>query len=253
MDDERAARNGAGQTPFDPDAERPPWLRQLLRSRRASQAPANPNVGSSPSGRLPAVGRAFPQGAPPGRLPGAPSSGVLGRPQSAANLGWRRDIAAEQTAMVDIARPDLVACPRCGAANFDNVPRCAECGYVLLITCPRCSLVSRVGAMQCARCGLPLSIPTGAPRTGAYGVAASSPLLPLSGPLPPAPLAASSQRPYGRWILTTVVTLVLFCALVVVLAEAWQPGNDAIASMTHLDIHSTVSRFIDWLFGLLPH
>jgi hypothetical protein len=180
---------------------------------------------------------------------------MLGRAPSSANLGRRRDIAAEQTAMMDIARPDLVECPRCGAANYDNTSRCAECGYVLLISCPRCSFVNRTGTMQCARCGLFLSQPTGAPRTGAYGVAApvSRPLPPLASGLPRVRSEPSAQRPIGRWILTTLVALTLVCALTIALAEGFQPVNDAIAGLTHIDIHAAISRVIDFLLGLLPH
>jgi len=245
-----------GKISRDPSVERPPWLRQMLRSRRASQPPVQrnfpnaPSSGSSPSGRLPAAGRFV----PPGQLPGAPSSGLLGRVPSSGNLNGWRDLAAEQTAMMDIARTDLVACPRCGAANYDNAARCAECGYVLLITCPRCGLVNRTGAIQCARCALFLSQPTGAPRTGAYGVAAraSHPLLPLPDP-PPVPFERTPQRSPGRWALTAFVSLILICALVVALAEAFPPVNDTIANLTHLDIHAMVSGVVDWILGLLPH
>jgi Double zinc ribbon len=250
MDDERDARYGSGWSQNDPAAERPPWLRQLLRSRRPSQPPVGQN-GALPSGRYPATGPFT----PPGRLPGAPSSGVLGRAPSSANLGRRRDIAAEQTAMMDIARTDLVQCPRCGAANYDNASRCAECGYVLLISCPRCGLVNRTGTMQCARCGLFLSQPTGAPRTGAYGVAApvSRPLPSLADALSRAPVESSPQRPIGRWLLTTLVGLTLICAFIVALAEGFPPVNDAIASVTHIDIHAAITSFVDFLLGLLPH
>jgi ribosomal protein S27AE len=185
----------------------------------------------------------------------SPSSGAVGRARSSANLGRRRDIAAEQTAMMDIARTDFVECPRCGAANYDNASRCAECGYVLLISCPRCGLVNRTGTMQCGRCGLFLSQPTGAPRTGAYGVAApvSRPLPHLATDLPRIQIEPSDQRPLGRWILTTLVALALVCALIVALAEGFQPVNDTIASLTHIDIHATISGIVDLLLGLLPH
>src|SRR6185437_10709232 len=79
MDDERDARYGSGWRQNDPDAERPPWLRQLLRSRRPSQPPLGQN-GAASSGKLPVVGPLT----PPGRLPGAPSSGMLGRGPSSA-------------------------------------------------------------------------------------------------------------------------------------------------------------------------
>ena len=250
MDDERDARYGSGWSQDNPDAERPPWLRQLLRSRRPSQPPISQN-GASPSGKAPVVGPFT----PPGRLPGAPSSGVLGRAPSSANLGGWRDISAEQTAMMDIARSEFVECPRCGAANYDNASRCAECGYVLLISCPRCGLVNRTGTAQCVRCGLFLSQPTGAPRTGAYGVAApvSRPLPPLAHSLPRAPLELAPRRSIGRWILTTLVALVLILALVVALAEGFEPVNDAIAGVTHIDIHASITNFVDFLLALLPH
>jgi hypothetical protein len=250
MDEERDARYGSGWSQNDPAAERPPWLRQLLGSRRPSQLPVTQN-GASPSGKRPIVGPL----SPPGRLPGAPSSGVLGRAPSSANLGRRRDVAAEQTAMMDIARTDLVECPRCGAANFDNASRCAECAYVLLISCPRCGLVNRTGTMQCARCGLFLSQPTGAPRIGAYGVAApvSRPLPSLGAALPRLPVESSPRRPIGRWILTALVALTLFCAFIVALAEGFPPVNDAIASVTHVDIHAMITNFIDFLLSQLPH
>jgi len=250
MDDERDARYGSGWRQDDLESERPPWLRQMLRSRRPSQPPVSQN-GASPSGKRPVVGPLT----PPGRLPGAPSSGMLGRAPSSANLGRRRDIAAEQTAMMDITRPDLVECPRCGAANFDNASRCAECGYVLLISCPRCGLVNRTGKAQCGRCGLYLSQPTGAPRTGAYGVAApvSRPLPPLVDALPRAPLEPPARRSVGRWILTTLVALVLLFALIIALAEGFEPINDTIASVIHIDIHTAITNFVDFLLSLVPH
>jgi hypothetical protein len=180
---------------------------------------------------------------------------VLGRAPSSANLGRRRDIAAEQTAMMDIARPDLVECPRCGAANYDNASRCAECGYVLLISCPRCGLVNRTGKAQCGRCGLFLSQPTGAPRTGAYGVAApvSRPLPPLVDALARASLEPPARRSVGSWILTILVALVLLLALIVALAEGFEPINNTIASVTHVDIHAAITNFVDFLLSLLPH
>ncbi len=157
--------------------------------------------------------------------------------------------------MMDIARTDLVQCPRCGAANYDNTSRCAECGYVLLISCPRCNFVNRTGTAKCARCGLFLSQPTGAPRTGAYGVAApmSHPLPQLANSLPRVPIAPSAQRPVGRLVLTALVALVLILALIVALAEGFQPINDGIASVTHIDIHATITGVLDFLLGLLPH
>jgi len=250
MDDERDARYGSGWRQDDPDAERPPWLRQMLGTRPPSPPPVPSHGPASPLRHVPSAGPYT----PPGRLPGAPSSGVLGRAPSSANLGGRRDIAAEQTAMMDIARSEFVECPRCGAANYDNASRCAECGYVLLISCPRCGLVNRTGKAQCARCGLFLSQPTGAPRTGAYGIAApvSRPLPPLADALPRVPLEPP-QRPIGRWILTTLVALVLIFALIVALAEGFEPINDTIASVTHIDIHAAITNFVDFLLSLLPH
>ena len=249
MDDERDARYGSGWRQDDPDAERPPWLRQMLRSRRPSQPPVSQN-GASPSGRRPVVGPLT----PPGRLPGAPSSGVLGRAPSSANLGGRRDIAAEQTAMMDIARSEFVECPRCGAANYDNASRCAECGYVLLISCPRCGLVNRTGKAQCARCGLFLSQPTGTPRTGAYGIAApvSRPLPPLADSFPHIPL---EPPPTPDWPLDSNHTgrAGAILALIVALAEGFEPINDTIASVIHIDIHAAITNFVDFLLSLLPH
>jgi hypothetical protein len=157
--------------------------------------------------------------------------------------------------MVDIARTDLVQCPRCGAANYDNTSRCSECGYVLLISCPRCSFVNRTGTARCARCGLFLSQPTGAPRTGAYGVAApaSHPLPSLANSLPRIPIAPPVQRPVGRRVLTAFVASILILALIVALAEGFQPLNDGIANVTHIDIHATISGILDFLLSLLPH
>ena len=200
-----------------------PGCDSCLRSRRPSQPPLSQN-GAAPSGKLPVCQATYPAWPPARRAlvwdawPG-PSS---------ANLGGRGDIAAEQTAMMDISRPDLVECPRCGAANYDNASRCAECGYVLLISCPRCGLVNRTGTVQCARCGLFLSQPTGAPRTGAYGVAApvSRPLPPLADTFPRGPIEPQARRPIGRWILTTLVVLVLIAALIIALAEGFEPVND---------------------------
>jgi hypothetical protein len=109
--------------------------------------------------------------------------------------------------------------------------------------------------MQCARCGLFLSQPTGAPRTGAYGVAApvSRPLPSLANTLPRLALESAPQRPIGRWFLTALVALTLFCAFIVALAEGFPPVNDAIASATHIDIHAMITSFVDFLLGLLPH
>jgi hypothetical protein len=157
--------------------------------------------------------------------------------------------------MMDIARTDLVECPRCGAANYDNASRCAECGYVLLISCPRCGLVNRTGTTQCARCGLFLSQPTGAPRLGAYGVAApvSRPLPSFSTSSPRIRLESPGRPSFGRWILTALVALVLILALIVALAEGFEPVNDSIASATHVNIHLIISGIVDFLLGLLPH
>ena len=206
MDNGRSARNGAGlKSRGEPDDDRPPWLRQLLGSRPPSQPPV-PRMARRPYAT--SIRWTIHRAGPLARR------SILWRARTravSARLGGRRDIAAEQTAMMDIARPDLVECPRCGAANYDNASRCAECGYVLLISCPRCGLVNRTGTMQCARCGLFLSQPTGAPRTGAYGVAApaSHPLPPFSTGLPRVVREPPAQRPLGRWILTTLVALAL--------------------------------------------
>ena len=61
--------------------------------------------------------------------------------------------------MMDIARSEFVECPRCGAANYDNASRCAECGYVLLISCPRCGLVNRTGKARPITLGNDDSLP----------------------------------------------------------------------------------------------
>lgn len=109
--------------------------------------------------------------------------------------------------------------------------------------------------MQCARCGLFLSQPTGAPRIGAYGAAAppSRPLPPLSTALPSVQLQPPARRPIGRWLLTTAVALILIVALIVALAEGFQPVNDTIASLTGFDIHAALTGVVDYLLGLLPH
>jgi hypothetical protein len=46
---------------------------------------------------------------------------------------------------------------------------------------------------------------------------------------------------------------VLILALVVALAEGFEPVNDAIAGVTHIDIHASITNFVDVLLSLLPH
>jgi hypothetical protein len=46
---------------------------------------------------------------------------------------------------------------------------------------------------------------------------------------------------------------VLILALIVALAEGFEPVNDAIASVTHIDVHAAITSFVDFLLSLLPH
>jgi hypothetical protein len=71
--------------------------------------------------------------------------------------------------------------------------------------------------------------------------------------LPRTPIEPPTGRPVGRWILTTLVVLVLLVALLVALAEGFEPVNDAIANITHIDIHAAITNFVDFLLSLFPH
>jgi hypothetical protein len=71
--------------------------------------------------------------------------------------------------------------------------------------------------------------------------------------LPRSPIEPQTRRPIGRWILTTLVVLVLVVALLVALAEGFEPVNDAIASVTHIDIHAAITNFVDFLLSLFSH
>ena len=155
--------------------------------------------------------------------------------------------------MMDIARSEFVECPRCGAANYDNASRCAECGYVLLISCPLWPRQShRQGAVRALRV-VPEPADGRATHRGLrHRRAVSRPLPPLADSPPHIPLEPP-QRPIGRWILTTLVALVLILALIVALAEGFEPINDTIASVTHVDIHAAITNFVDFLLSLLPH
>ncbi len=95
------------------------------------------------------------------------------------------------------------------------------------------------------------------PSTGAYSASphrSRAPFLPSPTALPTCPrFRAANGPPIGRWILTTLVALVLIFALIVALAEGFEPINDTIASVTHIHIHAAITNFVDFLLSLLPH
>ncbi len=91
------------------------------------------------------------QGLPPGDAAPENLSDLSGlaSPPPALEL----ESPAEETAVVEVAKPDLVQCPRCGAANYDVVSRCAECGYRFTLRCPHCGAVNSGDASACKACG----------------------------------------------------------------------------------------------------
>jgi hypothetical protein len=74
-------------------------------------------------------------------------------PPPAPDPALELESPAEETAVVEVAKPDLVQCPRCGAANYDVVSRCAECGYRYTLRCPHCGAVNAGDAPACKACG----------------------------------------------------------------------------------------------------
>ena len=74
-------------------------------------------------------------------------------PSPALEPALELESPAEETAVVEVAKPDLVQCPRCGAMNYDVVGRCAECGYRFTLRCPHCGAVNAGNAPACKACG----------------------------------------------------------------------------------------------------
>jgi Double zinc ribbon len=77
----------------------------------------------------------------------------LASPPPALEPALEFESPAEETAVVEVAKPALVQCPRCGAANYDVVSRCAECGYRFTLRCPECRAVNAGDASTCKTCG----------------------------------------------------------------------------------------------------
>jgi hypothetical protein len=79
--------------------------------------------------------------------------GGLAAPLPALEPALELESPAEETAVVEVAKSDLVQCPRCGAANYDVASRCAECGYRFTLRCPQCGAVNAGDAPACKACG----------------------------------------------------------------------------------------------------
>lgn len=168
---------------------RPTWLKELLRAQSEPDVPRGaemaahgplpalampgggmaPQVGGGPAG-MPA---AFPAGFP-AAFPGAPSlppdpPGFEPPPTSKMPAGARPPGAKADASRTlgDLAGPEgnatsgMLECPRCGAANYDFVTQCSECGLQLIQVCSACEKLNPGHAEQCQYCGAALERPRG--------------------------------------------------------------------------------------------
>src|SRR5579863_1090653 len=137
------------------EAGRPAWLKQLLRAQadppaaRSMSSPslsiadlANQAAAAYPGAMLDAgdslhlVAPALPFNpqqfdTPTYKLPASPSN-AMPQPTFQDTLNGNE---GEATA-------SLIACPQCGARNYDFVTQCVECGLQLIQVCPRCEQIN---------------------------------------------------------------------------------------------------------------
>ncbi len=58
---------------------------------------------------------------------------------------------------------ERVACPACGALNFDFATECVKCGFPFALTCPECNELVPTDTGFCPHCGAQLPLPTKLP------------------------------------------------------------------------------------------
>lgn len=158
---------------------RPDWLKQLLRAQsdpdsaraaRLTAPPKQPPHGAATStpgnqGRQyaqPDTGESLYLRAP--MLPPNPDQfepSPTAKMESSASPPRppKRDESFDDPA--GEAMPSVVECPRCGAANYDFVTQCSECGLQLIQICPSCDKLNPGHGQKCQFCGDLLQRPQG--------------------------------------------------------------------------------------------
>jgi hypothetical protein len=161
---------------------RPTWLKELLRAQSDPDAVRAASVTAPPvaarSEAQPANGAAavtVPTGDPDGSYPalsGLSFSAPSFEPPPTAKMATNGSPAGPPGLRVgspgdSLSGPEgeatagMVACPRCGAANYDFVTQCTECGLQLIQICPSCERLNPGHAAACQYCGSPLRRPRG--------------------------------------------------------------------------------------------
>jgi hypothetical protein len=157
---------------------RPDWLKQLLRAQSDPDAARAARLTAPPKQPRPGATTNTPGSQPrPSSQPDTGESLYLRAPMLPPNLDQfeppptakmetsappgptRRDDAfggPEGEAL-----PSVVECPRCGAANYDFVTQCSECGLQLIQICPSCDKLNPGHGQTCQFCGELLQRPQG--------------------------------------------------------------------------------------------
>lgn len=162
------------------EINRPDWLKQLLRAQsdpdaaRAARLTAPPKVPPSGASNIPS--------GPPVRQhpqPDVNESVYLRAPMLPPNLDQFEPLPTEKLTSSGStpgparhqdeafdnpegeALPNVIECPRCGAANYDFITQCSECGLQLIQICPECERLNPGHVQQCQYCGTLLQQPQG--------------------------------------------------------------------------------------------